>query len=49
MMRSLEMTGSFPLSDEVIDDTLMRTAPGNYALGLNCAWYANILMTLTNS
>jgi hypothetical protein len=32
-MRSLEMTGSFPLSDEAIDETLMRTSPGNYALG----------------
>jgi len=32
-VRSLEMSGSFPLSDEVIDETLMRTSPGNYALG----------------
>ena len=32
-MRSLEMSGSFPLSDEAIDETLMRTSPGNYALG----------------
>jgi hypothetical protein len=32
-MRSLEMSGSFPLSDEAIDDTLTRTSPGNYALG----------------
>jgi len=32
-MRSLEMSGSFPLSDEAIDDTLMQTSPGNYALG----------------
>lgn len=33
MMRSLEMSGSFPLSDEAIQQTLMRTSPGNYALG----------------
>ena len=33
MAQSLEMNGCFPLSDEAIDDTLMRTAPGNYALG----------------
>jgi len=32
-MRSLEMRGSFPLNDEAIDDALMRTSPGNYALG----------------
>jgi hypothetical protein len=32
-MRSLEMSGSFPLNDEAIDETLMRTSPGNYALG----------------
>jgi hypothetical protein len=32
-MRSLEMSGSFPLSDEAIDEMLMRTSPGNYALG----------------
>lgn len=32
-MQSLEMSGSFPLSDEAIDETLMRTSPGNYALG----------------
>ena len=32
-MRSLEMSGSYPLSDEAIDETLMRTSPGNYALG----------------
>jgi hypothetical protein len=32
-MRSLEMSGSFPLSDGAIDDALMRTSPGNYALG----------------
>jgi len=33
MMRLLEMSGSFPLNDAAIDDTLMRTSPGNYALG----------------
>lgn len=32
-MRSLEMRGSFPLTDHSIDDALMRTSPGNYALG----------------
>jgi hypothetical protein len=32
-MRSLEMSGSFPLNDDAIDETLMRIAPGNYALG----------------
>jgi hypothetical protein len=32
-MRSLEMSGSFPLNDEAIDGMLMRTSPGNYALG----------------
>ena len=32
-MRSLEMHGSYPLSDEAIDNVLTRTSPGNYALG----------------
>jgi len=32
-MRSLEMNGSHPLSDEAIDEVLTRTSPGNYALG----------------
>ena len=32
-MQSLEMSGSYPLSDGAIDETLMRTSPGNYALG----------------
>jgi hypothetical protein len=32
-MRSLEMSGSYPLSDEAIDRVLTRTSPGNYALG----------------
>jgi hypothetical protein len=32
-MRSLEMRGSFPLDDEVIDHLIKRTSPGNYALG----------------
>ncbi len=32
-MRSLEMLGSYPLSDQAIDDALTRTSPGNYALG----------------
>jgi hypothetical protein len=33
IMRSLEMNGSYPLSDEAIDEVLTRTSPGNYALG----------------
>jgi hypothetical protein len=32
-LRSLEMSGSFPLRDDAIDEMLMRTSPGNYALG----------------
>jgi hypothetical protein len=32
-MRSLEMSGSYPLSDEAIDEALTQTSPGNYALG----------------
>jgi hypothetical protein len=32
-MRSLEMNGSYPLSDDAIDGALTRTSPGNYALG----------------
>ena len=32
-MRSLEMSGSYPLTDAAIDGALTRTAPGNYALG----------------
>jgi len=32
-MRALEMSGSYPLSDEAIDEVLVRTSPGNYALG----------------
>jgi hypothetical protein len=32
-MRALEMSGTYSLSDEAIDDTLTRTSPGNYALG----------------
>ncbi len=27
------MSGSFPLSDQAIDEALTRTSPGNYALG----------------
>jgi hypothetical protein len=33
IMRSLQMSGSYPLSDETIDEVLRRTSPGNYALG----------------
>ncbi len=32
-MGSLQMRGSYPLTDEAIDETLTRTSPGNYALG----------------
>ena len=32
-MRSLEMSGSYPLNNEAIDEMLTRTSPGNYALG----------------
>jgi hypothetical protein len=32
-MQSLEMSGSYPLDDETIDEVLTRTSPGNYALG----------------
>jgi len=32
-MGPLAMSGSFPLDDEVIDDEVSRTSPGNYALG----------------
>jgi hypothetical protein len=32
-MRSLEMSGSFPLDDESIDNLITRTSAGNYALG----------------
>ena len=29
----LQMSGSFPLDDAMIDETVSRTSPGNYALG----------------
>jgi hypothetical protein len=32
-MRSLDMQGPLPLSHATIDEKLMRTSPGNYALG----------------
>src|SRR3990172_4508056 len=32
-MGLLEMNGPYPLTDEAIDETLIRTSPGNYALG----------------
>ena len=32
-LRSLEMSGSYPLSDAGIDEALTRASPGNYALG----------------
>ena len=33
IMRSLEMNGSYPLSNEAIDEVLTQELPGNYALG----------------
>jgi hypothetical protein len=33
IMRSLEMSGSYPLSNEAIDEAMTQTSPGNYALG----------------
>jgi hypothetical protein len=32
-MGSLEMSGSYPLSHDAIDEMVSRTSPGNYALG----------------
>jgi len=32
-LTELEMDGSFPLTEEAIDEELTRSAPGNYALG----------------
>lgn len=32
-MGSLQMNGSYPLTDAAIDDVLTRSSPGNYALG----------------
>ena len=32
-LRSLEMSGSYPLSDSVVDEILKRDSPGNFALG----------------
>lgn len=32
-LRSLDMRGSYPLSDRAIDEVLTRTSPGNFALG----------------
>jgi hypothetical protein len=32
-MGPLEMSGSFPLDDRVIDEVVSQTSPGNYALG----------------
>ena len=32
-MGLLEMNGPYALTDETIDETLIRTSPGNYALG----------------
>jgi hypothetical protein len=29
----LEMKGSYPLTDEAVDERVTRTSPGNYALG----------------
>lgn len=32
-MRSLGMSGSYPLDDDAIDRVMVRRSPGNYALG----------------
>ena len=32
-MGSLQMNGSYSLNDDVIDEVVSRTSPGNYALG----------------
>jgi hypothetical protein len=32
-MRTLEMSGSYPLSDDAIDEVMTHKSPGNYALG----------------
>jgi hypothetical protein len=32
-MKSLEMSGAYPLSNDAIDARLLRASPGNYALG----------------
>jgi len=32
-MGLLHMNGPYPLTDEAIDEALLRTSPGNYALG----------------
>ena len=32
-LQSLQMSGSYPLDDEAIDDVIKLTSPGNYALG----------------
>jgi hypothetical protein len=33
IMQLLKMNGSYPLTDEAVDETVTRTSPGNYALG----------------
>jgi hypothetical protein len=33
IMQLLEMNGSYPLTDEAVDETVTRTSAGNYALG----------------
>ena len=33
ILRALGLSGSHPLNDQVIDELLTRTSPGNYALG----------------
>lgn len=36
IMELLQMHGSYPLTDEAIDEQVTRTSPGNYALGYMC-------------
>lgn len=33
IVRLLDMNGSFPLTDDAVDEMVTRTSPGNYALG----------------
>jgi hypothetical protein len=42
-MGSLEMSGSYPLTAEAIDERLTRKSPGNYALGYLTATRSGVL------
>ena len=43
-LRSLEMSGSYPLSDSVVDEVLTRVSPGNFALG-----YMTVIRSVSSS